>query len=400
MEKKRSRKPYTRRAKKACLEVQPSWIHNQGVVLALWKTLVDADKIKDWLSLTSTCRELRSYAHTLNTGVCVVMNLYYGRKKYVFPVGVNRLIVYVCERYLTPMKIPETVTDLSVTQVWHRSISKMPKPVVWPNAYVPLHEGIRILELDVEFTHPVIEWRLPSTLEELKLMRDFNQPVVGWNLPRGLKRLHMGYYFNQPVLGLDIPRGLEELNLGHHFNQPVVGWDLPESLIWIQFGDSFNQEVEGLVLSRYMKKLVLVGDFNKPVSRLNLPVSLITLEFGYDFNQPLGEMKLPPKLETLIFWGCFNQAIEHLEIPSTLKYVRFGNAFKQTIAKLNFRSDMVMWFGYTCYNFILGRTYTDYQMFWAIDSSTQITPETVSDPMVLNSTAFKKYWKRVEHNFL
>lgn len=380
MGRKRSGKPDTRRAKRACVKRQPSWIHNQGIILALWKTLVDANRGKDWLSLVSTCKELRCYAESCNNGLRAELYLLYGYKPDEYRVGVNSLKVSMCERYSSPTKIPETVTDLTVRQSQCRSASGMMQEqlVMWPNAYFPLHEGITNLVLDVKFTCTVIGWRLPSTLEELHLTCEFNQPVVGWELPRGLK----------------------VLNLGHRFNQPVVGWDLPESLTKIRFGESFNQEVEGLVLPQGIGELGLLGKFNKPVSRLKLPEFLKILEFGNDFNQPLGEMKLPPRLNALIFGNSFNQVVEQLEIPSTATFIRFGMAFKQPIAKLNFPDDMTeLWLRDACYNFKKGCIFQSF-FFGLMGLATELTPETVSDPRVLDTTVFKKYWKRVEHNLV
>lgn len=380
--------------------LQPWWVYDQGVVLALWKFMTSLNYKpgsyayhKDWLRFTATCKGLRAYSVLCNQGLHIQIPTANHVHRFL-PPGTAQVSIdfktlgfdFKTLGFCALPKIPDTVGRMTLRRT--KGVPCMPpelNPLARPESILRLPHRLVQLVLGSGFTWPVQEWKLPETLEELEILKKFNQPVVGWVLPcnlrilkilsytfdqplvgwqlpdslvhlqidgkhshgvvgwvlpQNLKRLVLGGSFNQPVEQWALPSGLLLLHLSWVFNKPVSKWKLPATLKDILLGNAFNQPVQGWALPESVIELYLGSAFNKPISGWPFSRAITYLDFGNEFNMPTDGWQLPPALAHLSFGNEFNQPMTNLNLPETLACLRFGSSFNQPMEGVKLPSSL------------------------------------------------------------
>jgi len=198
-------------------------------------------------------------------------------------------------------KIPDSVTDLRITDICNDSWDGI------PNSVKTLH-----------INRGKIPQTIPTNLTHLTIGSGHNTSLASYNFD-SLTHLSLGSTFNQKINLWNIPYTITHLTLGNSFNKSIKYCN-PDHIQSLILGDSFNQPFD--IVCPSLTFLQFGRDFNQHISPNQIP-NVTHLNFGYHFNQ---DIIIPKTVTHLTFGDKFNKYLNR--IPDSVTHLTVGYYFK------------------------------------------------------------------------
>ena len=179
--------------------------------------------------------------------------------------------------------------------------------------------GLRVLQLNFRFNHPLEVGSLPSSLTYLQLGACFDQPLPPGVLPASLLHLSLGSAYSQPLGAGSLPASLERLMLCG-LQVPLSAVVLPPSLRALHLAD-----LSAPLRPHVLPSSLLYFSLNlctHPILADALPSSLIDLSLGiFAYEHPLPPGVLPSSLRDLSV-AAFAYPLQPGALPEGLQFLR------------------------------------------------------------------------------
>lgn len=362
--------------------MEPSWIFNSGVLLALSKHI----KGWDWHSLCCTCKKLRPLSG-LNrelSGTLWAVRAIDAAGAITFPAGITHVNVPVMHPTIIPV-FPDTVESLSVQEAVDVTRWTFPKGlselILWGNVNldtIHLPEGLKTLNarrsvllttvlpqtltsLSISLYHSFQNIKFPESLSALTLRLDVPEndnlrrakppfPV----LPSHLKRLTI--FANLHYERYTFPDALEDLEyiFTGYTVERLNNWTFPKGLRMLSLNGPFVKDSK-VTFPAGLKELHLRGSIefyggSTLAEDWKIPVGLEVLDVNfsvvgwqvpdglkslihYELSAPLDGWTLPDSLEILDMGRNFNSPVEEWVLPKSLKILNLGMKFDQRVER-------------------------------------------------------------------